>query len=123
MVGGPFDGSYKTLHFVFEGWMGDQLVQSVPVFLATEDLTDEFSRRKLTGFEAAEVVVERDERWKQRQPAVDLPKFVWFKVNGVHGQSDFFEHDGVLVVSDEALEVILATKPTMLEYGPFEDSE
>lgn len=110
-----------SLHFVFQGWMGDQLMTGWPVFLATRSLAQAFEARGLSGFEIDSVNVTKSPRLDQLRPLVELPPLVWLKIDGVYGQSDFFLDEGALVVSEEALKIILETKPTMLMHGQFEE--
>lgn len=112
---------YKSLHFVFQGWMGDQIVTSWPIYLVTSSLAEAFKAENLSGFEIDSVKVEKDPRFVESEPDIILPPFVWFKVNGVCGESDFFLDEGALVISEDALRIVLASGPAMLMHGPFEE--
>ena len=120
-AGDSYPLHYKSLHFVFQGWMGDHIVTSWPVYLVTSSLAEAFKAENLSGFEIDSVEVAKDSRFVKSKPDMILPPFVWLKVNGVCGESDFFLDEGSLVVSEDALKIVLASGPTMLMYGPFEE--
>jgi hypothetical protein len=107
--------------FIFNVWMGDQLVSIYPYYLATEELAGLLERSGFTGFEARPAEVRKGEQFHELRPEVLLPRFVLLEINGLLGQSDFSDHANALVVSSEALETILSTKPRMLRHEPFAD--
>jgi hypothetical protein len=107
-----------VLHFVFDGWLGDQLVESFPCYLVTEHLAASFTAAGITGFEIAEAVVETSEEFKERHPDLSMPIFKWLQVVGVAGKSDLFiNSDNRLTGSSLALDVVLATNPMALEFS------
>jgi hypothetical protein len=105
-----------NLHYVFEGWLGDELVQSFPCFLVTERLSDVFAANSLTGFDIAEAEVSTSEQFKDCRAEGQLPPFRWLKIVGAAGRDDFgIGPDFRLTVSEKALSVIRATKPRGLD--------
>jgi len=105
------------LHFVFDGWLGDHLIESFPCYLVSETLADRLRENQLTGasLEAAEIGA--SEQFKDLHPDRALPKFLWLKVNGVAGTDDFgITSDNLLAVSKRVLDVILRTEPKGLTY-------
>ncbi len=100
----------RSLHFVFEGWMGDELVTSTPCFLVTERLAAEIQRQGLSGvsFDSVEVTVSPE--FEELQPDCKLPVWLWLRVCGKPGEDDFALHDDIdLVVSDRALQLLKHT--------------
>jgi hypothetical protein len=106
----------SKLHYQFDGWLGDEIVESFPCFLVTEALFRKLAAKQLTGIESAEVEVSCSQVFEDACRDVHLPPFVWLKVAGVAGRDDF----GIgptfrLVVSSLALEVIQSTRPRGLD--------
>jgi hypothetical protein len=97
----------RKLHYEFEGWGGDVLLESCPCFIATEDAKRKLQSAGLTGIRFDEVKVTTSEFFQERYPDQQLPKFVWLQVTGKPGQDDFgICQDPGLVVSERALEVL-----------------
>lgn len=97
----------KKLHYVFDGWLGDELLESVPCFIVTQRLADALRRANLSGWLLDDVEVGKSEQFQDLCPSRQLPKFLWLKVNGVAGTDDFGIAKGLsLVVSERALEVL-----------------
>jgi hypothetical protein len=95
------------LHYRFDGWLGDELIEGFPVFLATVSLAESFARQSLTGFEVGEVDVEESEQFHDIYPGTRLPPFVWLKVTGRPGVDDFgLSARHRLVVSERALSLM-----------------
>jgi hypothetical protein len=95
------------LHFIFDGWLGDEIVESTPCYLVTEDLANTISARGLTGASFDQAEIGCSDIFKELYPGKSLPAFVWMKVCGTKMADDFFFAGyGRLVVSERALEVI-----------------
>ena len=95
------------LHYVFEGWFGDEIVESTPCYIVTAELAKSIRDRGLTGVSFDQVEVDRSDIFKDLHPEKVLPPFAWMKVTGDKGKDDFFLAGyGRLVVSERALEVI-----------------
>jgi hypothetical protein len=95
------------LHYQFDGWLGDELLESTPCFIASERLAHEIERAGLTGVIFDEVEVTTSDEFKELYPDVQLPRFVWLKVQGKPGEDDFgVGPDLRLVVSERALELL-----------------
>ena len=89
------------LHFIFYGWLGDDLIGCFPVFLITEKLKELIVIHDLTGYQIKECEVEVSDEFILLQPGVDLPKFYWFQVNG-KGSADFNIARNQLLISNRA---------------------
>ncbi len=97
----------QKLHYVFEGWCGDEIVESTPCYVVTEDLANDIIAYGFTGISFDQVEIERSAVFKELHPDKTLPPFVWMKVCGMKMKDDFFlAGHGRLVVSERALAVI-----------------
>ena len=95
------------LHYEFQDWFGDELVESFPCYLVTEALGATISQAGLNGFSLASVEITCSSEFTELQPNTMLPAFQWLKISGVAGESDFgLSSDHLLVVSEQALQVI-----------------
>jgi hypothetical protein len=76
------------LHFVFDNWLGDDLIESFPIHLATEALATMIDDAGLTGVTWAPVQVSKDPQaelffdwklppWRWLQPAKDRDADFW----------------------------------------------
>ena len=95
------------LHYLFDGWFGDHIVESTPCYIVTNELADNIRAYGLTGISFDEVEVETSDIFRELHPDKRLPSFVWMRVCGATMKDDFFLAGyGRLVVSERALEVI-----------------
>jgi hypothetical protein len=102
----------ERLHYEFEGWEGDEILESFPCFIVTERLADAIRRHGLTGAAFDHVEISRSDTFDELQPMSTLPTFVWMKINGDRGKDDFWlAGDGRLVVSERAWELIRPLAP------------
>lgn len=92
------------LHYEFDGWPGDELLESTPCFIMSERIAREIERDHLSGARFDNVEITTSDEFKELYPNRQLPKFVWLKVEGKAGQDDFgIAQDARLVVSERAL--------------------
>lgn len=97
----------KKLHYQFDGWLGDELLESVPCFIVTMKMAHEIERERLTGVAFDDVEVTTSDEFNELFPAKELPVFRWLKVTGTPGKNDFgLTPDLNLVVSDRALHLL-----------------
>jgi len=97
----------SRLHYQFDGWLGDDLLESFPCYIVSEYLAKEIEKSGLTGFRFKEVEVSKSEQFEELYPGKELPKFRWLKVIGDAGQDDFGVADDCrLVISEKALETL-----------------
>ena len=108
------------LHYMFEVWLGDQILTAVTCHIATRALADRLRAARLTGFMLADVEIDRSEEFRELYPNRQLPPFVWVQIVGVKGQDDFFmtQTPQRLVVSERAWAVIepYAARARVSEY-------
>jgi len=95
------------LHCRFDGWLGEELIEEFPVFLATARVAETFTRQNLTGFAVGNVEVEQSQLFHDVHPHTWLPPFVGPKVTGRPGVDDFgLSARYRLVVSERALSLM-----------------
>ncbi len=110
------------LHYEFEGWLGDELLESTPCFIVSERMAREIGGAELTGVRFDEVEVTVSQEFMQLYPSRQLPKFVWLKVQGTPGGDDFgTAQDLRLVVSERALEVLRRVGIAHAAVTPFDE--
>ncbi len=92
------------LHYQFDGWLGDELLESTPCFIVSDRVAQEVMRAHLAGVRFDQVEVTVSEQFRELYPNRQLPKFVWLRVEGTAGQDDFgTAPDGRLIASERAL--------------------
>jgi hypothetical protein len=102
-----FPPRIRRLHYQFDGWLGDDLLETFPCFIVSSRLKEAIEQTGLSGFCFDDVHVSISEQFMDLHPGRRLPKFFWFKVTGKPGVDDF----GVtakqeLVVSDKGISVL-----------------
>jgi hypothetical protein len=94
------------LAYEFDDWLGDDLVTSTPVVLATARARDAILAAGLTGVEFAAVTVSRSELFTELNDG-DLPEWVWLRAVGEPDVDDFWTGGrSDLTVSERALAVL-----------------
>lgn len=97
----------SRLHYEFSDWLGDDLVESFPVFLISSVLGQDASGAGLTGFVLADAEVTVSEEAQELLEGETIPEFRWLKITGQPGVDDFGQTEQArLVVSERALEVL-----------------
>lgn len=101
----------SKLQYRFQGWLGDDLLESFPCYVVTDALGSDLKAADFTGFDLDVVSIvtseEFDEIEKEHFPGRQLPGFKWLKVTGQAGVEDFglsVQHK--MVVSDRVLATI-----------------
>jgi hypothetical protein len=77
------------LVYQFEGWFGDSIVTTFPCFLVTEDVKRRLVDLGASGAAFAQAEITISENFHELQPDVELPPFVWLKIDGQAGRDDF----------------------------------
>ncbi len=101
----------SKLEYRFEGWLGDDILESFPCYIVTERLYTGLQGSNLSGYSFDEVVVTTSEEFHEVQqlahkPTI-LPKFKWLKVHGAVGEHDFaLSKDYRLAVSEAGLALL-----------------
>lgn len=93
------------LHYEFDGWLGDDLLQSFPCYIITERLKTAFDEVSPSGCIFAFAEVSKSEIFNELYPNRELPEFFWLQVIGRAGKDDFgLSKDCRLVVSNKILQ-------------------
>jgi hypothetical protein len=97
----------ENLHYVFDGWLGDDLLESFPAFIVTADAALRLEAADLSGFRLGDVEVGTSETFDEVGTNRELPEFRRLEVTARARDADFgLDDDNVLVISDAALDVL-----------------
>jgi hypothetical protein len=97
----------RNLHYLFDGWLGDELLESFPCFIVTDGMRRLIESAAPSGCRFGDVKVSTSDGFDELYPARQLPHFAWLKVDGVAGRDDFgISSTGALVVSQRLLEAM-----------------
>src|SRR5438552_1503007 len=78
--GNSYPPVVTALHYRFDGWLGDVLLESFPCFILTELAKRKIVAARLTGAEFDRVETTVSEEFHALYPARQLPGFVWLRV-------------------------------------------
>src|SRR5262245_34304840 len=81
-----------VLHYVLDGWPGDDLLTSFPCFIVTERMRKLIENTKASGCTFGPVRISTSEQFaelEQFHPKEQLPEFSWLIIRGVAGRDDF----------------------------------
>ena len=111
------------LHFDFDVWLGDDLIEAFPCFVVTTQLADEMRKHTFSGYELKAVEISTSDMFRDFQnlhPDRELPEFVWLDITGTAGTDDFgVNKEGRLVVSEDAFAVLKAAHLDNCEVSEF----
>jgi hypothetical protein len=94
----------RKLHYHFDDWLGDDLLETFPCFIVTDKLRKDIIDSGLTGVEFDNVLISRSDEFELPGCVVEFPKFHWMKVEKSDRLVDFrISEDGRLMVSEVAL--------------------
>lgn len=97
----------SKLHYQFDGWLGDVILESFPCFIVTEEAKGKLESVNATGIRFAEVEVTTSEQFQDLYPNHKLPKFVWLQIEGKAGDDDFgIDKEKRLVISGRVLKIL-----------------
>jgi hypothetical protein len=107
-------GERRIIHdfdYEFDDWAGDDILTSVGCYIVTERLAADIKQAALSGIVFDHVTISHSGIFEDLHPdGLDLPSFLWMKVEGAATQGDFGRDDGYgLVVSERALLVLQAS--------------
>lgn len=90
----------EHLHFVFDGWLGDDLVECFPCFLVTDHLADKLIQAAFSGFAVKDAALDCSQQFVDLYGTdKKLPGFKWLQVNGNMGDDVFIDSEQYLVAS------------------------
>lgn len=111
----------ERLHYEFEDWLGDDLVESYPCFVVTLEMGERLARAELTGFVLRDVEVSTSDTFQELHPG-RLPEFRWLDVDVTPGEDDFgLDERARLVVSEKALDVLRTSSLDHCAVAPWPD--
>lgn len=100
----------SKLHLQLDGWLGNDLLETFPCFIVTEQLAKDIEKEGLSGCIFEKVEISKSDQFEELYPKKSLPAFSWLKVIGSPGQNDFgISNDFRLVISEKVM-AILKTK-------------
>ena len=79
----------KKLHFVFDGWLENDILETFPCFLVSEGLKSEIEVNNLSGISFSDLTITFSDTFKQIYGDKKMPKFYWAKISGIAGLDDF----------------------------------
>ncbi|GIG21270.1 hypothetical protein Cch01nite_19940 [Cellulomonas chitinilytica] len=96
----------SRLVYEFDGWLGDDLVTTFPVYIVTDRLRRALESSGLTGFSFDSVTVTRSEQFEDTgSPA--LPEWAWLRLTGAAYRDDAWSGNlGDLTVSERMLALL-----------------
>lgn len=115
-----YRGAYpkiSKLHFIFSGWLGDEIIESTPCFIVSDELKRKIEKSELNGYKFQDVEISLSDEFMEIYPDRDMPEFKRLIPNGsvsVDGETynkwsgeDFNLSDkSYLVVSEKALDIL-----------------
>jgi hypothetical protein len=100
--------SVSILEYQFDGWLGDDLLESFPCYIVTEKLKNLVQENSFAGYKFDDVIISTSDTFKELYPETDLPKFYWLKIDGKAGIDDVgFSESNYLIVSEIFLTTLL----------------
>jgi hypothetical protein len=97
----------KKLHFVFDGWLGDDILESFPCFIVTDSLRKKIESEGMTGLIFDNLKISKSQTFKTLYKNKQLPTFYWAKINGKYKNDDFsLGEDYRLIVSEKAFLIL-----------------
>lgn len=70
------------LHYVFTGWLGDELLECTPCFIVTEKLAKEIEKSSLTGWSFEEIEISLSDEFLDMSYGKEMTKFRRLVPNG-----------------------------------------
>jgi len=93
----------EKLHYEFDSWLGDDILESFPCFLVSERLKNSIVFENLTGVAFDDVLISESDLFRQIHPDLELPVLFWAKIDGERGIDDFvIGDDHRLLISEKA---------------------
>ena len=110
-------GKVKYLHYEFEGWLGDDLLESTPAFIVSSKLEIELENSDLRDYKLEKCLITKSDEFKEMYPNKELPTFSRFiplgkiEIEGENfknwsGNSFCLSPKGELVVTQEAMDFL-----------------
>lgn len=95
------------LHYQFDGWLGDALLETTPCFIVTDTARRMIENAALTGVGFSDVEISRSNIFIDLHGDRSLPRFWWMIVDGRAESDDFgISGDLMLITSARALAIL-----------------
>ncbi len=109
-----------SVHLVFDGWDGANVVKVSPCFFVTEMLRNRIESENLSGvINFEEIQISTSETFKELMPNTKIPSFFLMRINGVPQKDDIGTTSNFkLILSEKALAIFRE-----YELGDFEIEE
>lgn len=103
----------EKLHYEFDDWLGDDILESFPCFIVTDRLKTCIEKTGLTGMTFDKVVISKSEKFMDLHAEWVLPTFHWAKISGTLMADDFaIANNFRLMVSEKAFRLLNTFKLT-----------
>lgn len=98
----------RSLHYVFDGWLGDEVLTAFPCFIVTRRMQQFIESANPSGCSFEEVIVSRSDQFEELHSDRKLPQFSRLMIHGVAQRDDFGTSatGGSIIVSDKLLQVM-----------------
>lgn len=98
----------SVLEYEFDGWLGDDLLESFPCFILSERVKNLLQENDFTGYVFDNVIISKSDTFNEIYPDLELPDFYWLKIDGKAGVDDTgLSESNHLVVSEGFLKILL----------------
>lgn len=110
-------GDIKFLHYEFEGWLGDDLLESTPAFIISSNLEDELRKSECKDYKLEKCLITMSDVFMELYPNKEFLYFVRFiplgtveivggNFNNWSGHDFCLSPKGELVVTKKALDFL-----------------
>lgn len=110
-------GTIKFLHYEFEGWLGDDLLESTPAFIVSSNLENALKKSEFKDYKLEKCLITKSDVFMELYPNKEIPSFVRFipfgtvevegeNFNNWSGHNFCLSPKGELVVTKKALDFL-----------------
>jgi len=121
------------LHYVFTGWLGDEILECTPCFIVTSELAEEIKRNDLHGYMFEDVEVLKSDEFQEMYPHKILPQFkrllplgnievIDEKYSNWSGHDFCVSQKSYLVVTKKTLDILMRHKMDYCEITPITEA-
>lgn len=107
----------KYLHYEFEGWLGDDLLESTPAFIVSSKLGTELENSDFIDYKLEECLITKSDEFIEMYPDKEIPIFSRFiPLGNIEVEEEKFKNwsghhfclspKGELVITQEALDFL-----------------
>lgn len=98
----------RSLHYVFDGWLGDELLTAFPCFIVTEHMRQLIESANPSGCTFEAVAISKSDLFEELHAERRLPQFSRLLIEGIAHRDDLgtTATGGSIIVSDRLLQVM-----------------